>query len=44
VKAMVKRGDILFSMSEYEEALREYSKAKEIEPSNYILNKTIFPN
>ena len=34
VKAMVKKGDILMGQEKYEEAMREYSSAKEVEPGN----------
>jgi tetratricopeptide (TPR) repeat protein len=32
-KAYIKKGDIFLQKEEYEEAVREYSKAKDIEPS-----------
>ena len=37
VKAYMKRGDIYMSQQQYEEAMHDFAKVKEIDPCNYLI-------
>ena len=40
-KALVKRGEINQALGDYAEAVRDFSKAAQIDPSKFLYQKTI---